>query len=297
MKLFFRLVNDYVNCFKFGDSLPKRSLQGDKNIAGILFGNIICMIFSHSSLTLGICICWQQGSVRQGLGLCPVTWITMNHMQYWTQWHFKSLSAIEWSSHSAWMNKRGRMEGGTEGRWNSQWEGKKKKQKALSSASVGQRHNCRPGSESLTPSNSSGSTTSVDRNHLNGWFRPCVLESTQGLGAWLAVNPHRTFLGSISSIEKCTPPCPTLKISVHRLSFDKVPQVFMITFLITYRPRLIRSLYIWENWSPEMLRNRLKTTQLLACSPAFMIFLGKKKKKTTVFLCVVGSLWAHSCLS
>lgn len=51
MMLFFRLVNDYVNCFKFGDSLPKRSLQGDKNIVGILFENIICIIFSQSSLT------------------------------------------------------------------------------------------------------------------------------------------------------------------------------------------------------------------------------------------------------
>lgn len=57
MMLFFRLVNDYVNCFKFGDSLPKRSFQGDKNIAGILFENIICIIFSQSSLTSGIWIC------------------------------------------------------------------------------------------------------------------------------------------------------------------------------------------------------------------------------------------------
>lgn len=56
---------------------------------------------------------------QAGVGLCPVTWITMNHMQYWSQWHFKSLLAIDWISHSAWMNKRGRMEGGREGRWNS----------------------------------------------------------------------------------------------------------------------------------------------------------------------------------
>lgn len=89
---------------------------------------------------------------QAGVGLCPVTWISMNHMQYWTQWHFKSLLAIEWSSHSAWMNKRGRMEGGREGRWNSEWERKKKRQKASSSASVWQRHNCRPGSESDTVS-------------------------------------------------------------------------------------------------------------------------------------------------
>lgn len=38
-----------------------------------------------------------------------------------------------------------------------------------------------------------------------------------------------------------------------------------------------------------MLRNRLKTTQLLACSLTFMIFLGEKKKKQS------SSAWLVPC--
>lgn len=210
---------------------------------------------------------------RAGEGLCPVTWITMNHMPYWTQWHFKSLLAMQWSSHSAWM------EGGREGRCNSEREGKKKKQKALSSAPVGQRHNCHPGSQALTPSNSSGSTTSVYRDHLNSWFRPRVQESTQGLGAWLAVNPHRTFLGSVSSTEKCMPPCLTLEISVHHCPLIKLHRCLWWHCLITYWPSLILSLYIWENWSPEMLRNWLKNHTAIGLYSHFYDFSRKKKTK------------------
>lgn len=69
---------------------------------------------------------------QAGVGLCPVTWITMNHhSQYWAQWHFKSLLAIEWGSHLAWMNKRGRMEGGRGedkeegGRQRGRWRGRR----------------------------------------------------------------------------------------------------------------------------------------------------------------------------
>lgn len=227
MILFFRLVNDYVNCFKFGDSLPKRCLQGDKNIAGILFENTICTVIFTKFFDIRHLYLPAASECQAGVGLCPVTWITMNHhSQYWAQWHFKSLLAIEWGSHLAWMNKRGRMEGGREedeeegGRQREEvkkWAGREEeKAESIEFSPCGAKTQFvfLPASESLTPSNSSGSTTSMYQNHLNGWFRPRVQESTQGLGAWLAVNPHRTFLDSISSVGKCTSPCPTLKICV-----------------------------------------------------------------------------------